>query len=922
MSESRGPLTDEHPPLIGRALGPYVVIDKLGEGGMGVVYRARDERLERFVALKVLPPRSTDDPDRKLRFVQEAKAASSLNHPNIITVYDIGTADGLSYIAMECVNGPTISDVIGRSQLSVERIADIGVQIADALEAAHRANLLHRDLKPGNIMLAEGRLVKVLDFGLAKLMGPVRVLAESDVTQTHIARQAETQFGVIVGSPAYMSPEQIEAKPLTPASDVFSFGCILYEMAAGRSPFRTEQTISTIAAVLHKTPAPILRVRPDMPHALEEIVSACLAKDPGDRPHLTDVKRVLHALRTNAQPGGTLRSIGSLARQRWRRRVLAGALITTAILAAGGWRWWAFRPAEHPRLSVLRRITTDAGLTAFPALSRDGSLLAYASDRDGEGALNLWVRQIAGGEAIRLTRGATDDREPSFSPDGSRLVFRSDRNGGGIYVMSALGGEPRQLAGHGRRPRFSPDGRWIAFWSGTSSNSGTFEGIYLMRAEGGEPKPWHPEFASARDPVWSPDGRFLLFLGKRDQEARWPDTADWWVAPVDGGEPRSAGALAALGREAFIDFVTPDAWVEPDDILFSRRTGDSTNIWRVPLSRQQTIAAPPQRLTYGAGLELQPALSPDGRLVFASYTERLNLWGLPIDPRTGIGGEELQRYTQGEAMDGAPSISADGARSAFVSNRSGEDEIWVHDFRTARDTMLTGVAGRKGLAVISSDGSRVAFDVVENGKLALYTAAADGGLVQKVCENCGQPRSWATDLSHLLYQAGDPSRFLLLNLASGRSILNVSDPQRGVFSASISPDGTWIAFHAKRKAAEGQQIYVAPFRTAEVRPEEWIPITSGEFEDDKPRWSADGNALYFTSLRDGSRCLWVAHLDPATRRPLGDATAVRHFHQTRLSMQYQTLRRFDLAVARDKIVFTLVERTANIWAATAEAGAR
>ena len=245
------------------------------------MYRARDERLERFVALKVLPPRSTDDPDRKLRFVQEAKAASSLNHPNIITVYDIGTADGLSYIAMECVNGPTISDVIGRSQLSVERIADIGVQIADALEAAHRANLLHRDLKPGNIMLAEGRLVKVLDFGLAKLMGPVRVLAESDVTQTHIARQAETQFGVIVGSPAYMSPEQIEGKPLTPASDVFSFGCILYEMAAGRSPFRAEQTISTIAAVLHKTPAPILRVRPDMPHALEEIVSACLAKDQG-----------------------------------------------------------------------------------------------------------------------------------------------------------------------------------------------------------------------------------------------------------------------------------------------------------------------------------------------------------------------------------------------------------------------------------------------------------------------------------------------------------------------------------------------------------------------------------------------------------------------------------------------------------------
>jgi serine/threonine protein kinase len=887
---------------------------------MGVVYRARDERLERFVALKILPPHSTDNPDRKWRFVQEAKAASSLNHPNIITVHDIGTADGVSYIAMECVNGPTLHEVIGTSGLSTERLVDIGAQIADALDAAHRAGLLHRDLKPGNIVLADGRLVKVLDFGLAKLMGPVLVAAESDLTQRRVFHQAETQHGVIVGSPAYMSPEQIEARPLTAASDIFSFGCILYEMATGRSPFGAETTISTIAAVLNKTPTPIRKLRPDLPDALEEAVSACLNKDATKRPLLSDVKRVLDGFRAATQTRGIPRSFARGVSRRRRLRVLSAFFIAASILSVGGWRWWTSRSSEP--LKVLRRLTTDAGLTAFPALSSDGKLLAYASDRGGDGALNLWIRQVSGGEAIRLTRGAADDREPSFSPDGSRLVFRSDRNRGGIYVMSALGGEPRQLAAYGRRPRFSPDGRWIAFWSGTSSNSGTFEKIYLIPAEGGEPKPWHAEFSSARDPVWSPDGRFLLFLGKRDQAARWPESADWWIAPVDGGTPRSTGAFDVLGRESFIDFVAPEAWVAPNDIVFNRRVGDSTNVWRVPLSRRQTILSPPQRLTFGAGLELQPAVAPTGAVVFASYTERLNLWGLPIDPGSGVVGDDLNRYTQGDALDGAPSISSDGGRSAFVSNKEGSDEIWVHDFRTGRDTRLTGAAGRKGLAVISPDGSHVAFDVFENGKVALYTAAANGGLVDKVCDSCGQPRSWTADLKHLVYQADDPSRFFVLDLVSKQSTLNLSDPERGVFSGNISRDGAWIAFHAKRNAAEGQQIFVAPFRTAGVRPEAWIPITSGEFEDDKPRWSADGFSIYFTSVRDGFRCLWVAYVDPATKRPLGDAAVVRHFHQTRLSMMYPTLRRFDLAVARDKIVFSLVERTANLWTAMPEAAAK
>ena len=345
----------------------------------------------------------------------------------------------------------------------------------------------------------------------------------------------------------------------------------------------------------------------------------------------------------------------------------------------------------------------------------------------------------------------------------------------------------------------------------------------------------------------------------------------------------------------------------------------------MPLSHRNTIAGPPQKLTFGAGLELQPSVSPTGSVVFASQTERLNVWGLPIAPASGAVDTEVRRYTQGDATDGSPSISVDGDRFAFVSNKGGSEEVWVHDFKTAQETMLTGVPGRKGLAVVSHDGSQVAFAVAENGATAIYTAASSGGLVRRVCERCGPPRSWTLDKQHLVYQMRNPDRsqFLLLDLASKQSHAVVADPDHDVFSGSVAGDGRWITFQAKRPGRDGQQIVVAPFRTTGIGRDEWIPITTGEYEDDKPRWSADGGAVYFTSLRDGFRCLWAARLDPATKRPIGQPAIVHHFHRARLGMIYPTLNRFDLAVARDKIVFTLVERTANLWMATADtAGSR
>jgi hypothetical protein len=367
-----------------------------------------------------------------------------------------------------------------------------------------RRGILHRDLKPGNIMLSGGKLVKVLDFGLAKLLEPARFSDETGTARRRsctILRELPRAWWSARRPTCRLSRSREE---LGPASDVFSFGCVLYEMLTGRSAFGGENTITTIAAVLNRAPRLVRELRPDVPEVLSTIVSACLTKDPAARAALADVRQALDDLRQVSRGHTTSRPMFGARASRASRITVAAALLVTIVAAAAiGWRWRTTSAPPSAPLTVLRRLTSDAGLTAFPALSPDGKMLAFASDRAGEGAMNIWMRQLAGGETIRLTRGANDDREPSFSSDGSQIAFSSDRNGGGIFVMSALGGEPRQIANEGRRPRFSPDGRWIAFFTGPRSNSGENEKIYLVPTAAVRPRPG----IRSSPPPWHRPGR-------------------------------------------------------------------------------------------------------------------------------------------------------------------------------------------------------------------------------------------------------------------------------------------------------------------------------------------------------------------------------------------------------------------------------
>ena len=426
----------------------YRLLDPLGEGGMGVVYRALDTRLGRSVALKVLRHDEAISVERRKRFVHEARAASALNHPHIITIYDIGQDRGIDFIAMEYVTGSSLAQTIARRRLSVEECLNLAIQITDALAAAHAAGICHRDLKPANIMVTDSGSAKVLDFGLAKLAEVVDFHSIDECMTTRAVvdvGQVQTEEGTILGTAAYMSPEQAEGKTADARSDVFSFGAVLYEMITGHRAFTGTTKAATLAAVLTKEPELPSRFAEGLPPDLDKIVGRCLRKSPERRwQSMSDLRVALEDLREEARLRPH-REEASRARSATRRALLvsASAISLIAIVAVA---LWFFRPRTPtgvtPKQSLVR-LTSDLGWTDYPAVSLDGTTLAYASDRSGDGNLDIWVQHIPNGAPVRLTRDPADDVDPSFSPDGSRIAFQSMRDGGtagggaGLLQMNA-----------------------------------------------------------------------------------------------------------------------------------------------------------------------------------------------------------------------------------------------------------------------------------------------------------------------------------------------------------------------------------------------------------------------------------------------------------------------------------------------------
>jgi len=900
-------IADEAPRLSrGQRLGSYELIERIGAGGMGEVWRALDPPLRRHVAIKILPSQYSRDPDRLRRFEQEAQAAGMLNHPNVLAIYSVGEHEQAPYLVTELLEGVTLRERLDSSPVPEGKAIEYGDQIVQGLAAAHAKGIVHRDLKPENIFITSDGHVKILDFGLAKLAhaGP-----------EHQA-QTQTASGIALGTPAYMSPEQVRGQPADHRSDIFAFGAVLYEMLAGRRPFIGETSVETMNAILKQDPPPIAGVLPQV----DQIVRHCLEKAPSDRyQSARDLGFQLRLVRHPSSP-----TPPPMTAARPGRRVAVALTGFTLLAAAVGLTLWLTRSTPPAPAPTFTRLTFDSGLTTDPAFSSDGQLVAYASDRHGEGNLDIWRHQIATGEAVRLTNDAADESEPVFSPDGSRIAFRSERDGGGIYTVSVFGGEPRLIAQHGHHPRFSPDGTQIAYWVGLPN--WYVAKIFVVPSTGGPSMPVQPNFASAHYPIWSEDGTKLLFLGARDPRDIPQVAYDWWLTPANGGEAIKTGAFDVLTGQGIKDraqpgpimLIQPADWVG-NEVFFSGALDETTNLWRIRLSpRTGKVEGSAEKLTSGTSVESKPSVIAAGRIAFASLTYALNIWSVPIEANNGRVTGGPQQVTS-SAFDARTSVSADGSKLVFQSTRSGTPDVWMKDLASGRETALTATPLREQVPEITRDGSRVCYTVPEGKTWAMYVIATTGGVPERIWDDCGLPWDWSPDGKKILYmiEEGRKQTGLALgvfDVATRQKHDYLDHPDYGLARARFSPDGRWISFLATNRS--GMHVVIAPFGSHPPREEQWIRITEhSPVVKEKPQWSPDGNMLYYTSDIDGFRCIWARRLDPSTKRPVGQPVEIYHAHSARRSLMNIWVGFLELSLTADTLFFNLGETTGNIWMA-------
>jgi Tol biopolymer transport system component/predicted Ser/Thr protein kinase len=898
--------------VIGETIGRYRVVEKLGQGGMGVVYKARDTLLGRFVALKALPPESPADDERRGRFIEEAKAASALQHPGIVAVHDVVEREGQYFIVMEYVSGETLEQRMGQRALPLSRGLRYADQIADALARAHAAGIVHRDLKPSNVMVTEDDTAKILDFGLAKL---TQAPFPGDEAPTVSRGRAErlTREGAIAGTLTYMSPEQAAGRPVDARTDVFSFGVLLYEMLTGRHPFRRGSPLETLSAIREAEPERPSQVAPGLPPEAERAILRCLHKDPSRRwQSMADLAAVLRDLREDSESGrarATLTAGTARGSPAWRWASGAG-LVLAAVAVFFLYRRLA--PRTGPGPLELARLTYDSGYTSDPAISADGKLIAYTSDRSGEGHLDIWVQHVTERDAARLTRDPADDKQPTLSPDGSRVVFRSDRDGGGLYVVSTLGGEERKLADGGTLPHFSPDGSQIAYLRDTGWTPGGLLPMFLVPADGGRPRPFQPDFGvsgipGSVGPIWSPDGRHLLFKGTRLKP---PGETDWWVTPVDGGPAVATGAATILSEAEGVQ--VPCAWLSHHILVGVGTTMEGVNLHRVRIGMDFRVSGPPEPLTSGTGISHMASVSQDGYLVVPRWSGLVQLWS--FDPEASAGAPVPQAITHDGAPKYALSLDRRADRVAYtaVAGPRGRYrmEIRVRELASGEETVprrLTPIAISLRPR-LSPDGALLAWEEVAGGKFVSFVGKTSDPSGQELCKGC-RLLGFASDGRRVLLRTG-PRRIVLRDVSSGSETPVLESEAGALLDADLSWDDRWLATLVGGSGGT-VAIRVVPVADGTADEARSVEIARSDRWLSSPRWSPDGSRLYYLDVSDGFLCIWARAVDPATKAPRGEPFAVFHAHRNPWRMM-GPLGTYSLSVGPHRLVFNAAEMTGSV----------
>ncbi len=830
--------------MIGQTLSHFKIIAKLGEGGMGEVYRAEDTKLGREEAIKVLPAALTEDPERLARFEREARVLASLNHPNIAAIYEVGVAprsaeegeaapSNVHFLAMELAEGEDLAARLTRGPIGLDAAIPIAHQVASALEAAHERGIVHRDLKPANVMVGvegpSGPTVKVLDFGLAKAWdGESR--SDTDLSLSPTLTAQMTQAGVILGTASYMSPEQARGQAVDRRADIWAFGVMFLEIVTGKRTFEGETTTDVLAAVLRADPD-FSGVAESVPRRLLWLLRRCLEKDPQRRLRDIGEARILLDDLLHGTGEATEEEIvavptpsGAAARRPWRW--VAGLILVIGALSFFLGRTTAppapvtFGSALHPFL--VRKLTFHPGLQHEPAVSPDGNYVAYSSNEGHN--LDIVVLPLAGGSHTPVVTHPADDAQPAWSPDGTQLAFTSARDhggrlsvmtgtgrltqfifsvGGDIFLVPALGGAPVKLIENGAHPAWSADGSQIAFESDRSG----YWNIWTVPSRGGAPTQLTDDPVHDFQPAFSPDGRWLVY-GSLEGLA---------VIPAAGGKPIR---------------------------LTDRATG-------------------------GAG----PAWSPDGKSITFSVFRggRQNLWRLSFDPDTGRSSGVMERVSLGEGDDVEAAYGPDADTIAYATVRFVPD-IWELDPSTGEARQVTNLSSHDDYPHLGPDGETLLIQSTRGGEEAIWACDRSGESMRKITPDgvvAREPR-WSPDGTSLVYQH--------FNAETGGSQLIIQRPgeltghpiEAGVslIFPVWSPDGRRLA------ASEGlTDIFVVDVETGES-----VKLTDSTVEYGFPTWSADGEWLAYNRRGKTGREVWLMRSDGSEARRLSNETTVDLSH--------------------------------------------
>jgi Tol biopolymer transport system component len=886
------------PLIAGTRLGPYEIVSAIGAGGMGEVYRARDTRLDRDVAIKVLPEAFARDADRLARFEREAKAVAALSHPNILAIHDTGSHDGQMFVVTELLEGETLRARVQQGPMPVRKATEMAMQIARGLAAAHDKGIIHRDLKPENVFVLSDGQVKVLDFGLAR-----SIATATGATET---LAAATDPGTVMGTVGYMAPEQVRGQAVDARTDLFAFGAVLYEMLGGQRAFKGDTAADTMVAIVKEDPPELAGLRADVPPALQRIVRHCLEKNPAER--FQSARDVAFALESASDSGATavnpsLPSEAAMPVRASRSRALALVAVGAAVVLAIWFVVWRVGSSRHASgdaaampivIGTATQLTADDGLEIDPAISPDGKLLAYAAGTATR--MRIFIRPVTGGRTIPLSedRGAFE-YQPRWSPDGNQILYLTRD---GAFVASALGGTSRKVvSGALGAAAWSPDGKQLVVARGRT--------LSVASLDGGGERVLGSAFDSLYSCAWSPR-RDWIACASGNGSSVVPGGSFGNIAP-------SAIVLVPSAGGPFIEVTDRKSlnqspvW-SPDgrQLYFVSRRQGPRDIYVLDISDDGRVGGEPRRVSTGLGVQSIAFSATAERLVYVAYAARANIWSLPI-PSSTVDASGARAVTSGNQIVESMRVSSDRRWLLYDSNLYLNADIFRLPLAGGPTEHLTTDPADDFAPDLSLDGREVAYHSFRSGSRDIFIRTLDGGPLQQVTSTASQESYpiWSP-VGHALAFADQASEGGI-----SRGLFVTRRDQSGRWSPPVSlrkgvgPRGSWLAdgrflAYPNRGAVE---IIAADTGAARVA---YAPSPgSGDPRAESVVAAEDDRTVYFKSHdAEGRASIWAL---PVTGGP--PRLLVRFTDPARVST------RGDFAAGAGRLFFTLDDRQADIWMA-------